>query len=137
MTFLSKSRFYFFAFGIWFAVLWYFSSQSELPDVGPPMPNFDKVMHTGYFFGGAILLGLGILNCRAGAKFSFKSFFFLVVGIILLVGLIDEFHQSHTSGRSGNDIGDLVADVVGGALGAWVASLIHPWVLRFGTKAAR
>lgn len=46
----------------------------------------------------------------------------IVIGI---VGILDEYHQSFTPGRSGNDPYDWLADVVGGMVGALVFKRVH------------
>lgn len=35
-----------------------------------------------------------------------------------LVGIIDEYHQTFTPGRTGNDLGDWIADILGSIAGA-------------------
>ena len=42
----------------------------------------------------------------------------LIVGV--LIGRLDEYHQSFTPGRSGNDNGDWLADILGAATGSWI-----------------
>jgi VanZ family protein len=46
----------------------------------------------------------------------------LVVG---LTGALDEFHQSHVPGRSGNDPADFAADLLGALCGALVFRKAH------------
>ena len=42
----------------------------------------------------------------------------IVVGFV--IGRLDEYHQSFTPGRTGNDNGDWLADILGSIGGAWV-----------------
>jgi VanZ family protein len=37
-----------------------------------------------------------------------------------IIGALDEFHQTFTPGRSGNEPWDWLADVTGGVLAAWI-----------------
>jgi VanZ family protein len=91
--------------------------------LGEEIQYIDKIYHFGYYFGGAILLGGGLI--RPTAKFR-KPLLLTVLGIAL-VGAIDEFHQSFVPGRSGNDPADWTADVSGGLCGAWLATrLLKP-----------
>lgn len=70
----------------------------------PRVPGMDKVIHVGMY------AGLGWHAARAaGVGFP------LVAGILGFAAL-DEWHQGFVPGRSG-DVGDWVADLVGGALG--------------------
>ena len=47
------------------------------------------------------------------------------VGIISLLGWLDEYHQSFTPGRSGKDILDWLADLTGATAGAFVFKRLH------------
>lgn len=129
MTFLNKPWPWFLAFAIWVATLFSLSAQSQLPPVGPELPNMDKVLHVGFFFGGAIFLSFAFLN--QGWSQTFWQHLAKVLLVMAFIGATDEFHQSFTEGRSGNDVGDLVADIFGGLLGALLVYRIHPWVTRF------
>jgi len=44
-----------------------------------------------------------------------------------LYGVSDEFHQTFTPNRSGNDLGDLTADFIGSFIGATAWRLLHKW----------
>jgi len=80
---------------------------------GPQLPQYgfmlhDKILHTTEYAGFGFLLarGFGLRRwwwaCLAGALF----------------GVLDEFHQSFTPHRNGNDPGDMLADLIGSTLGA-------------------
>lgn len=47
----------------------------------------------------------------------------LLVIVAGVVGVLDEFHQSHTPGRHGNDPGDVAADITGGVIAAMLLPL--------------
>jgi len=104
------------AFAVWFGVLWWLSSGHRDLPLGEEIRFIDKVYHFGYYFGGAILLG-GAFSRPPGAV---ASPMLLTIASIAMVGAIDEFHQSHVPGRSGNDPADWSADVSGGICGALV-----------------
>lgn len=112
---------------LWFGVLFYFSSKS---DVGIPMlmiKGIDKVQHFGYFFGGGGLLS-AFLFFRNPIKPSWRTIILTVFGVMAAVSLIDEYHQTFTPGRSGNDVFDGLADVTGATVGAFVFKAIHRWL---------
>lgn len=107
---------WFTAFLVWFTILWWLSS--GVPDVpeGLKFRASDKVLHFGYFFGGAGLLSAAIFRLRPGLHASTRML--IVIIVVTMVGAIDEIHQSYIPGRSGNDAGDLIADFVGAIVGA-------------------
>lgn len=114
-----RSPFWFGAFVVWFAVLWLLSS-GPLP--GPrsqSLPFLDKLMHFGYFFGGAGLLSAA-LYLRARAAVRWDVLHLVVIVVLTAVGALDEWHQSWSPFRSGNDAGDLAADVFGAVAGTLV-----------------
>jgi VanZ family protein len=89
-----------------------------------PSPFFeaDKVVHMGLFaLGGAALTGALRLVARTGVMKTA----FLALGVMALVGMADEIHQLWTPGRSGGDLGDWTADVIGAALGIACVSLLY------------
>lgn len=47
------------------------------------------------------------------------------VVVIALIGALDEYHQSFTPGRSGNDPFDWLADLLGAIAGAFTFKHIH------------
>ena len=111
-------------FVIWWGVLFYLSSESDPAPYIPPIRFFDKVQHFGYFFGGGGLLS-AFLYCLAPEKPHWRRMLLITVLVIAVVGTADEFHQSFTPGRSGNDPFDLTADVLGGLCGSLVFRRLH------------
>jgi len=87
-------------------------------------PPFDKFIHSGAY------AALGFCFC-----FWFKNFRWdankircALVSVLLCVafGCLDEFHQSFVPGRSVS-AGDVVADLIGGIIGASLFIAIKPW----------
>ncbi|MES2923402.1 MAG: VanZ family protein [Verrucomicrobiota bacterium] len=117
-------RFWLAGFLIWFAVLWVMSSLTGRETFLPPSDQMDKVAHFGYFFGGSGLL-CAYLYRRNPDHPNWKV---IIGGAILALSLnacLDEYHQSFSPGRSGNDPADLLADVFGAAVGAFTFKRIH------------
>lgn len=116
---------------IWFAVLFTLSSRSTLPP-GPQIPYQDKVMHFLYFSGGAFCFALARLNTRSPAA---PAWVWWLHGTAFggLIGILDEYHQTFTPGRSGNDPWDWLADVTGAGFGAFLAYVLLRFVTRRGT----
>jgi VanZ family protein len=120
-------RFWLAAFLLWFASLWLLSSFSSTGDYTPPIAHFDKVAHFGFFFGGSGLFCAWLYR-RRPTEPNWKWIFAAAVVAIGVIGCLDEFHQSFTPGRSGNDPFDVAADVVGAASGALMFRLLHRWL---------
>jgi len=113
-----RSSFWFLAFAIWFGVLWRLSS-GPLP--GPPVPAIpfgDKILHFGYYFGGAGLLSAALY--LRDPRPNWDTLHLLVIVIVTSTGVLDEWHQSWSEFRSGNDSGDLAADFFGAVAGTLV-----------------
>ncbi len=105
---------------IWLSVLWILSGGPppvENDDVG--IPHIDKILHAGYFFGGAGML-CAYLWLLQKKKSTFRSLMILSLLILGGVGISDEYHQSLNPERTGNSWADFAADLVGSALGAVV-----------------
>jgi VanZ family protein len=113
---LRRPGLWFAAVVIWFTALFLLSNQSHLQPPGPEFENRDKVYHAGYFALGSLCLfvGLRLIN----PKRTVLKTVLLVVLCAALVGAFDEFHQSFIPNRSGNDLGDWLADASGGIIGA-------------------
>ena len=120
-------RFWLAAFLLWFVVLWVLSSMDFSTPYKPPVSNFDKVEHFGYFLGGSGLLSAWLYR-RNPDKPNWKKIILTAIGVIALVGLLDEFHQTFTPNRSGNDPFDWLADVLGATVGAFIFRLLHGWL---------
>jgi VanZ family protein len=121
-----RPNFWLFTLLIWFGVLWILSSFDRPGIDRPSGDQFDKVEHFGYFFGGAILLTAYFFFKNPGAP-TWRIIIPSVIVIMAGVGALDEFHQSFVPGRSGNDLFDWLADVAGGAAGAFTFKSIHRW----------
>jgi len=112
------------AFAVWFGTLWWLSSRVQH---FPPALDFrasDKVLHFGYFFGGAGLASAFLFRLSP-EKPRWGRVFILAVVACALTGLLDEWHQTKVPGRSGNDPADFTADVLGAMCGALVFRRAH------------
>lgn len=113
-----KRRFFVLFMGFWLPVLAYVSlifavsSQSHLQS---PLTfaNGDKVAHVGEY----LVLGLLLVRAlRATLRVSRPLFAaMMAIGIVVTVGVLDEFLQFFIPGRN-SDIFDLLADTLGGAI---------------------
>jgi VanZ family protein len=107
----------------WFALLWWLSSRS-LPPVGPTFDHADKLKHLIYFASGSFCFARFLILTRPSWKAS--SITLACIAFAFLIGASDEYHQTLTPGRTGNDLGDLLADTAGGLLGAVLALRSRP-----------
>jgi VanZ family protein len=92
----------------------YLSSQSTLPSIPltEGLPQFDKVLHAGYFF----VTGLfAVRAVRFGEGWSARRTAAVLLACALAWGVLDEFHQSFVPHRSVEAL-DVAADVAGVAL---------------------
>ena len=71
-----------------------------------------------------------IFCLRSDARFRSllprKVTFGLSVAVISVFGMLDEYHQLFTPGRSGGDVGDWTADT----FGAFCGALLMDWIVR-------
>lgn len=113
---------------VWGVVLFTLSARSTLPP-GPEIPYQDKVMHFLYFSGGGFCFVLALFNRQMPMKPRLPWW---LAGTLfgMVVGALDEYHQTFTPGRSGNDLGDWVADLTGAGTGALIAWAFLAWVRR-------
>lgn len=109
---------------VWMGALWVLSANSTTIEGVPPIPFLDKIGHFGYFFGGAGLLS-GFFYCRRPAAPNWLRLGVVVVTLLAVIGGLDEFHQTFTPGRSGNDPWDWLADVLGSAAGCFAFKRFH------------
>ncbi|MFC4991019.1 VanZ family protein [Rubritalea tangerina] len=121
----KRPIFWILAWASWFITLWILSSGNPAPEKTPDIPHLDKIVHFGYFFGGAGLFCAWLTHHFQNLSSRTCVLISTLMGAI--VGIIDEYHQSFTPGRSGNDLGDWIADTSGALVGAitmlWVIKL--------------
>lgn len=103
---------------IWLVVLWNLSANTTLPS-GPSFPFKDKLLHSIYYCGGALCF-LFVLYGRKTSLPTFRSLLIPSVLFTAIVGATDEYHQTFTPGRMGNDPWDWLADISGGVLAAYL-----------------
>lgn len=119
---LRKSRLWLLGFALWVSILWILSGKPP-PEVSTlDLPGFDKILHFVYFLIGAVLLSI-TLHLRG--SYSWIHNLVVVVIALAMIGAIDEWHQSWIPGRSGNDLGDWIADLLGGLSGALICKPLH------------
>lgn len=109
---------------LWFGVLWVFSSSTTAGPEMPPIQHVDKIAHFGFFFGGGGLLSAFLYRLNSERP-NWKLIVSVAVAVLAAVGALDEWRQSFVPGRSGNDFGDWIADLLGGLAGAFVFKAIH------------
>lgn len=107
---------------IWFISLWLLSSGNPAPKDLPTIPHLDKIAHFGFFFGGAGLFCAWLRHSRPSLAGIHCLWITALVGAT--VGVIDEYHQSFTPSRTGNDFGDWIADFAGSICGAAVMLIV-------------
>ena len=83
--------------------------------------SFDKIIHVTIFFIFCILVYRALEPQSHYPLFTFKRIF-ISIGLIVLYGTIDEFHQGTVPGRT-FDLWDLCADATGGFLGGLIIYL--------------
>ena len=112
----------------WFTILWFLSNAPlPAPPIQPQIP-IDKVLHWGYYGIGGALSCFALLAWRRAPRLTAGAVEFLLI-LGFCVGWLDEWHQSWYEFRSGNDMGDLIADCVGTYCGVKVAALLwHRWL---------
>jgi VanZ family protein len=115
------------SFILWFVVLWVLSSLSGFGGISPPIDNIDKVEHFGYFFGGGGLLSAYLYRLHPHRP-QWKFLILIVICVLALAGMLDEFHQNFTPGRSGNDPYDWLADFLGATTGSFIFKRLHHWL---------
>ena len=99
---------------VWAGVIFYLSSQPSI-DTPSLFPGQDKLFH---------MIAFGVLGffLMGGVKARSNGYrtgqVWLVVALVVLYGLLDEFHQYFVPGRNA-DIFDVLADAAGALLGAW------------------
>lgn len=127
---LSSPRLWLAGFILWAATLFALSSFSApVPPGGPEIPHLDKVAHFGYFMGGAFIFTTWLLLRK---KTPLQILFPLLV--FTLIGALDEWHQTFTPGRSGNDPFDWLADILGSLTGILIAHRFLPLLVKLSSR---
>ena len=107
----------------WYGFLWFLSSIEGIK--GPELiPHLDKFQHFSYFLGGGLLFA-GYRFLRNPENARWKAILITTTLLMAALGFIDEWHQCYTPGRSGADPWDWLADLIGGATGAWLFKALH------------
>ncbi len=114
------------AFVSWCVLLFTLSSFTVPAPDGPEIPHLDKIIHFLFFGGGCGLLCIYLFR-RKPEKVNWPRLMLIAVLTISCIGLLDEWHQSFTPGRSGNDPLDWAADTFGAIVAAVVFKMIHRW----------
>jgi VanZ family protein len=111
---------------LWLALLCVSSSLSPSApaDYLPSFKHIDKFQHFAYFFGGGLLL-TGYFFRRKPEHPDWRGILRRVVLIVALIGWLDEWHQTFTPGRSGNDPYDWLANLLGATAGAMAFRRMH------------
>jgi VanZ family protein len=94
--------------------IFFLSSQSKLPQLGPQFQNKDKVEH---FIAYTTLWFCILLPLRYGHQLSLTKSVVLAVVLTSAYGASDEFHQLFVPNRS-CDVADWMADTFGGFIAA-------------------
>ena len=123
---LRAPRFWLTGLLLWLALLCVSSSlsPSASADYLPSFKHIDKFQHFAYFFGGGLLL-TGYFFRRKPEQPNWRAVLIRVVLIISLIGWLDEWHQTFTPGRSGNDPYDWLANLLGATAGAMAFRRMH------------
>jgi hypothetical protein len=121
----------------WAAVIWYGSSL-ELGAISPfRLFGVDKLGHAAEYAILGLLAANALAAARAGGRGGPVDLDGLWQGAVLLAALwawIDEIHQFTVPGRQTDPL-DLLADIAGACLGAWLA--LRPWRRAASTGAGR
>ncbi len=131
VEFLITPRLWLVGFVTWAVALFILSSLSKvLPENGPEIPNLDKIVHFGYFMGGAFSFTTWMI-LRKGAEARPLLRIFIPILLFGIIGALDEYHQTFTPGRSGNDPYDWLADILGSITGIILANWLQPLLQKF------
>jgi VanZ family protein len=93
------------------------------PDWGPSFHLKDKLLHLAVY---GLMAGLFYRACGSTWSGRMPPAIILAASVLFasLYGASDEFHQSFVAARQA-DMGDWIADIVGGILGAGIAMVVH------------
>jgi VanZ family protein len=103
----------------WACVILYLSwlTPRELPEAA--FLFWDKLNHVAAYAVGGWLAASALRVSRP--KSTGRSVVISAVLLIAAFGVLDEAFQTLTPGRSGADVDDWLADIIGAAIGAWLA----------------
>lgn len=113
----------------WAGLIFYLSSQPSI-DAPALFPGQDKLFHL-IAFGMLGFLTMGTLQATHSGYQSKQLW--RVALAMMLYGISDEFHQHFVPGRF-VDAYDVLADAVGGLLGAWVMYYLSRMLARRSAK---
>lgn len=99
---------------LWFVVIFILSSipGSAFPLI--PLPHADKIVHITIFFILCAFVDRALIHQTKFPRLI-NLHLFISLGVVILYGLSDEFHQNFIPGRT-PDIFDATADAIGGCL---------------------
>ncbi|PVD49591.1 hypothetical protein DC498_24350 [Terrimonas sp.] len=111
---------------IWPALIWSMAifillviPGRELPE-GPEVPSLDKIIHA-FLFG--VQVWLWCIYYKKGGKFSSLPWlFFLIFLLSSLYGIAMEYVQKYFVINRAFELGDIIADIVGSAIG-WLLAV--------------
>ncbi len=116
---MLKTRRFAIAFFGWMAfVTW--ASLSTFPDDDTPginIPNLDKVVHFGFYFGAAVLGTFFIRETTHGKSSLVRTLIFVALGAIIFGIIIEVLQYSFTLDRQGDPL-DALANSCGAIMGA-------------------
>ena len=115
-------------FSIWWGTLWWLSSRVNHVPAPLGFQASDKVLHFGYFAVGGVVLGLGLRALWGDGGRHLR--WLLGFAVLATTGALDEVHQAYVPGRSGHDLLDFVADLLGSAAGLATAEVAAAFVSR-------
>ena len=98
----------------WAGALYYLSAQPGT-DTSPLFIHQDKIFHF-FAFGLLGFLAMGAIRAKGNTHRNWQVW--LIVLLVGLYGIVDEFHQHFVPGRDAS-IYDIAADMAGGIMGAW------------------
>ena len=121
---------WFLGFALWAAYLFTLSANpGSVTGGAPQIPHIDKILHFGYFLGGGGLLAMAMLLWERATLRPVPKIL-VPLAILWLIAGIDEWWQSFSPGRSGNDPIDWLADALGSLAGVLLAKGLHPRFLK-------
>ena len=126
LPWISSPRLWIAGFLWWVGYLFMLSSNpGSVTEGAPQIPHIDKILHFGYFMGGAGLFTTWLL-LRKGLESRRAIRIILPIVLFCAIAALDEIQQSFSPGRSGNDPFDWLADALGSITGILLANRFHP-----------